>query len=254
MSPAAAAGSAGLCCGAALWVAARRVAPARLRRLLGSDPPLAGAASRAAPAAGCALAGVLALLALGRVALVASAVGGLLLAARAGRVRAAARREQRRCAAALPRLADLLAACVAVGLPPPEALDVVRRAVGGPLALRLAPVVSALRLGADPVEAYRRGCGGGSQRAAPADRPDATLALVRALDAAMTRGTPLVEAAARVADDVRRQRRWAAEAAARRAGVLAVGPLMLCHLPAFVLVGVVPLVVGVARSALGDLG
>ena len=37
---------------------------------------------------------------------------------------------------------------------------------------------------------------------------------------------------------------------ARRAGVQAVGPLAACFLPAFVLVGVVPVVVGVAQALL----
>jgi len=46
----------------------------------------------------------------------------------------------------------------------------------------------------------------------------------------------------------RRARQVAAQAAARRAGVLAVGPLGLCFLPAFVLVGVVPLVAGLVGA------
>jgi hypothetical protein len=58
---------------------------------------------------------------------------------------------------------------------------------------------------------------------------------------------------AAVADDQRRRRRWSAEAAARRAGVHAVGPLVLCFLPAFVLLGVVPVVLSIAAEVLGDL-
>jgi hypothetical protein len=42
----------------------------------------------------------------------------------------------------------------------------------------------------------------------------------------------------------------AATEAARSAGVRAVAPLGLCFLPAFVLVGVVPTVVGLATAAL----
>jgi pilus assembly protein TadC len=53
-----------------------------------------------------------------------------------------------------------------------------------------------------------------------------------------------------VADEQRRVRRWQAEAAARKAGVLAVAPLVLCFLPAFILIGVVPVIVGVATEAL----
>jgi len=258
--PSAAAVGAGLSAGGALWWAGRRPAADRLHRVLLRAPgaPVAPAVRqrwaglstplrRAMVVAG-ALAGlVVAAVAAGSAGLVVAGPAVGLPVLRAGRSRAAATREQRACAAALPRVADLVAACVAVGVPPAQALDGVRRAVGGPIATRLAPVVSALRLGSDPVAAY--------ESVAPrSGAPDLTLALVRALDAAVTRGVPLVEAAQRVGDDARRRRRWTAEAAARRAGVLAVGPLMVCHLPAFVLLGVVPLVVGVARAALGDLG
>ncbi|MGN6242106.1 MAG: type II secretion system F family protein, partial [Motilibacteraceae bacterium] len=47
--------------------------------------------------------------------------------------------------------------------------------------------------------------------------------------------------------------RAAAQEAAHRAGVRMVGPLVVCALPAFVLVGVVPAVAGLATSALGQL-
>lgn len=260
MTPSGAALGAGLSAGAALWLAGRRPAVDRLRRAL--SRPRAGRPGRVGRAgwsqvpgplrrvvgvtgALVVLAGAAGLAGVAGVVVAGPAVG--LPALRAGRARAQAARERRACDAALPRVADLLAACVAVGVPPAEALDGVRQAVGGPIADRLAPVVSALRLGSDPVQAYRA--------AAPyVPEPDLTLALVRVLEGAVARGVPLVEAAGRVADDARRRRRWTAEAAARRAGVLAVGPLMVCHLPAFVLIGVVPLVVGVARAALGDLG
>ncbi|HEX7746632.1 MAG TPA: secretion system protein, partial [Micromonosporaceae bacterium] len=53
----------------------------------------------------------------------------------------------------------------------------------------------------------------------------------------------------RVADDLRADRAAAAEAAARRAGVLVVLPLGLCFLPAFILAGLVPVIVAV----LGDV-
>jgi hypothetical protein len=53
----------------------------------------------------------------------------------------------------------------------------------------------------------------------------------------------------RLADDLRADRSVAAEAAARRAGVLIVLPLGLCFLPAFLLAGLVPVVV----ALLGDV-
>jgi pilus assembly protein TadC len=63
------------------------------------------------------------------------------------------------------------------------------------------------------------------------------------------RGSALSRALEQQAVDLRAARAAAAEAAARKAGVLVVLPLGLCFLPAFLLAGVVPLVV----SVLGDL-
>jgi pilus assembly protein TadC len=44
----------------------------------------------------------------------------------------------------------------------------------------------------------------------------------------------------------------AAAASAERAGVLISGPLGLCFLPAFLALGIVPVVIGLASSVLGD--
>jgi len=41
-----------------------------------------------------------------------------------------------------------------------------------------------------------------------------------------------------------------AEKKARKAGVDAIGPLVCCHLPAFLLVGVVPIIAGMVLGAL----
>jgi pilus assembly protein TadC len=58
----------------------------------------------------------------------------------------------------------------------------------------------------------------------------------------------LAGALSRLAEDLRADRLVRAEAAARRAGVLIVLPLGLCFLPAFLLAGIVPVIVAV----LGD--
>jgi pilus assembly protein TadC len=165
-----------------------------------------------------------------------------LLARRRLAAQTTARRQQREVAAALPRFADLVAACLESGAAPADALDVVRRHVQGPLAERMAPVVGALRSGVDPLTVYD---GHG--------RDDPLRRLVVGLARAMESGAPLADMVAAVADDQRRRRRWSAEAAARRAGVHAVGPLVLCFLPAFVLLGVVPVVLSIAAEVLGGL-
>jgi hypothetical protein len=52
----------------------------------------------------------------------------------------------------------------------------------------------------------------------------------------------------RLAEDLRCDRAAAAEAAVRRVSVLAVLPLGLCFLPAFVLTGVVPVVASIVSG------
>jgi hypothetical protein len=71
----------------------------------------------------------------------------------------------------------------------------------------------------------------------PAIRP-----LARALAATAARGTSPVPVLNRVAQDARDAARWEAESRARSVGARAAAPLGLCFLPAFVLVGIVPVV------------
>lgn len=165
-----------------------------------------------------------------------------LLAQRNRAARSATRRRQREVTSALPRFADLMAACLEAGAAPADAVDVVRRHLGGPLSDRLAPVAGALRSGVDPLSSY-----------GDHGRRDPVRGLVAALARAMDSGAPLADTVAAVADDQRRRRRWSAEAAARRAGVHAIGPLVVCFLPAFVLLGVVPVVLGIAAAVLSNL-
>jgi Flp pilus assembly protein TadB len=149
-----------------------------------------------------------------------------------------ARAEARLIAADLPCAADLLAAAMRAGAPPDIAARCVGTAMGGPLGERLARVDRALRLGASAVEAWSYlGDGPGAAR------------LVRAAARSQHSGAAFAGALTRVADDMRADHIIAADAAARRAGVLIVLPLGLCFLPAFVLAGLVPVVTAV----LGDV-
>jgi pilus assembly protein TadC len=237
--------AAALLSGASVMAAgdAARVARSRLRRLSssGAEPSQQNAGRAVVWAAAATVLFVVAVGLLGRGRVLAAVVPMLLLVARRRlAARSAARLQERAVAAALPRFADLVAACLESGAAPADALDVVRRHVEGPLADRLAPVVGALRSGVDPLTVYD-----GHDR----DDPLRRLGLTRAMDS----GAPLADMVAAVADDQRRRRRWSAEAAARRAGVHAVGPLVLCFLPAFVLLGVVPVVLSIAAEVLGGL-
>jgi pilus assembly protein TadC len=59
---------------------------------------------------------------------------------------------------------------------------------------------------------------------------------------------------ARLAADARAERGRAATARARRAGVLITLPLGLCFLPAFLVVGVLPVVIGLAGGMVNGGG
>jgi hypothetical protein len=95
-------------------------------------------------------------------------------------------------------------------------------------------------LGAAPEVAWATAIeASGGQRWAPVAR-----SIIRAHHS----GAALADVLVHRADDRRRSLRSDARAAAERAGVTAVLPLGLCFLPAFVLVGVVPVVAGFART------
>ena len=136
-----------------------------------------------------------------------------------------------------PLLADLLAATLSTGATFRSALGAVTVAVGEPTASALRPIITAIDLGADPVEAWRS-CRVSGSHALVID------AVVRAAES----GAPVSRVLTRLADDLRREHRVVVEVAARSAGVRAVAPLAACFLPAFVLLGVVPVVASLAGS------
>lgn len=145
--------------------------------------------------------------------------------------------------AQLPLALELLAACLSGGAPLRSAVEAVRDAVPGPCGQRLARVAAALAVGTPEEEAFR---------ALGQDRGPAGSA-ARALARAAEGGIPVAGAVARVAAEARRTAAAEAERRAKRAGVQAVGPLATCFLPAFVLLGVVPTVVGLATPVLRSL-
>ncbi|GAA3615828.1 type II secretion system F family protein [Streptomyces chitinivorans] len=139
----------------------------------------------------------------------------------------------------LPITAELLAACLAAGSGPGEAAGAVGGSVGGPLGGGLVRASAELRLGGDPLAVWAR----------LGELPGAA-ELARCMERAATTGVPAVEPVGRLAAECRAQRARAATERARRAAVLVTGPLGLCFLPAFLLAGVVPVVIGLARSLL----
>jgi len=133
---------------------------------------------------------------------------------------------------------DLCAAAVRGGAAVPTALVATGRHLPGPEGRALVHVGTALGLGA-------------SWQSAWAGVPPSVAALGRALDAGRgagaSPGPQLRAAAARL----RRERRARVRAAAGALGVRLTLPLGLCFLPAFVLLGLVPVVVGLAGDLLG---
>lgn len=136
-----------------------------------------------------------------------------------------------------PLMADLLAATLASGIGVRDALDAVGAAVGDPTRDALRPVLAAIDLGADPEAAWR------SMAEVPTLAPMAA-AMVRSAES----GAPLSTVLTRIAEDLRRERQTVVEVAARAAGVRAVAPLAACFLPAFLLLGVVPVVASLAAG------
>lgn len=162
-----------------------------------------------------------------------------LVRRRQAAVVARARPDPGETARQLPFAADLLAACLAAGAGPREAAEVVGESLDGPVGEVLARVGAELRLGGDPSTAWARLAG------IPGARP-----LAACLERAARTGAPAAEPVARLAAGLREDRARAAAAQAQRAAVLITAPVGLCFLPAFLAVGVAPVVIGLASGLL----
>ena len=134
---------------------------------------------------------------------------------------------------------DLLAVCLAAGTPVAGRGGRGRGRPGGPLGRVL-------------VRRWPGGCGwaprpGPRGPTCPPTRPALARVLVRAGES----GSSVVPALRALAADSRAAARAATAAAVQRAGVWVLAPLGLCFLPAFLCLGVVPLVLGIAADVLG---
>lgn len=156
-------------------------------------------------------------------------------------VRGAAEPERRRVAAVLrglPAALDLVAAALAAGRPPGAAFAVVADALDGPVADDLQALAHRVNAAADPLDVWE------------AMSTDPALAPVgRALRRAAVTGMPAARVVERVAADLRRVRRAEATRRGRAVAVSTAAPLGLCFLPAFILIGIVPSVLGLIGTA-----
>ena len=133
----------------------------------------------------------------------------------------------------------MLAAALSAGSSPAHALQAVVDALPAEEIAPLRPVAAALWLGAAASSAW-----------AVLLDDDALRPVAVAMTRSSSSGTHAADLLGSLADQMRREQRLAATEAARRAGVRGVLPLGVCFLPAFVLLGVVPTLVGLAGSVL----
>ncbi|MEE6177099.1 type II secretion system F family protein [Mycobacterium sp. 050134] len=140
---------------------------------------------------------------------------------------------------------DVLAVCLEAGMAVSTAAAATAPSAPPALAAVLRRAADLLALGADPAVAWS------PPRDRPAGPADAEIdALLRLARRSASSGAALAGAVAELADEARHDAAHAAAAAAERAGVLIAGPLGLCFLPAFLCLGIVPVVAGLAGEVL----
>lgn len=149
------------------------------------------------------------------------------------------RRHDAAVLAELPEVVDLFVLAVGAGLTVGLAVDAVARHQHGMVGAALADVARRVALGARLSETL-------------VTLPDALGDRVRPLASVLVGseryGVALLPALERLSAETRLERRRAAEASARRIPVKLLFPLVLCTLPAFALLTVVPLLAGSLRS------
>ncbi|GED96561.1 type II secretion system F family protein [Gordonia crocea] len=136
---------------------------------------------------------------------------------------------------------DLFAVCLRSGLSIAGAAAAVAAALPGELAASLGRVADLLVLGTDAGTAWRQAAERGFVELA---------ALVRRTASS---GAAFADGLAELAQQRRDSANDDALAHAEQAGVRISGPLGLCFLPAFVCLGIVPVVIGLASSVLGQM-
>ncbi|WP_307723984.1 type II secretion system F family protein, partial [Pseudonocardia hydrocarbonoxydans] len=134
---------------------------------------------------------------------------------------------------------ELLGVCLRAGLPVASAVAAAAGPVPGRTGTELRRVAGLLELGADPDEAWQ------AARELPA-----LAVFARAAGRSAGTGAALAQVATAEAARVRAELVDTAQARAQRAGVLITGPLGLCFLPAFLVLGIAPVVIGLAGQAL----
>ena len=150
-----------------------------------------------------------------------------------------ARRRRDQLIMEVPQALELMAACLGAGLPARTACAAVVRTFDGPVGDDLGQVLALLELGVGDVAAWRT----------LHDHPQLGLAaadLARSVES----GTSMVQGLRHHAAAAREVRRSERQVLARAVGVRSVLPLMMCFIPSFLLLGIVPAVVSAVFNAL----
>ena len=138
---------------------------------------------------------------------------------------------------------DVLAVCLSAGMAVSAAAAATATCAPPRLGALLRRASDLLAMGADPDTAWQ---------APEGHEPDGCEALSRLARRSASSGSALAHGVAELAEQSRQDARHTAAAAAERAGVLIAGPLGLCFLPAFVCLGIVPVVAGLAGDIFGS--
>jgi hypothetical protein len=152
----------------------------------------------------------------------------------------AARRRRERLVMETPQALELMAACLAAGMPIRTAGRAVAVAFAGPVGDDLDRALALAELGTSDAEAWLSLRNHPQLGAAAQD-------LARSVES----GTMMVEGLRHHAEAAREARRAALLVRARGVGVRSVLPLMTCFIPSFLLLGVVPTVVSTLAGVLG---
>ncbi|HLU59483.1 MAG TPA: type II secretion system F family protein [Pseudonocardia sp.] len=134
---------------------------------------------------------------------------------------------------------ELLAVCLEAGLPVALAVAAAAEALRGGVGAQLRRTAGLLELGADPESAWLA-----------AEQLPALATFARAAGRSASTGSALAPLARAEAERTRAGLLDAAQAKAQRAAVLITAPLGLCFLPAFLVLGIAPVVVGLAGEVL----
>jgi pilus assembly protein TadC len=177
---------------------------------------------------------------------IAGAVSGLLLVAAAAAAGAVALRRAtghdgpaREEDTELASGWELLAVCLEAGLPVAAAVSAAAEVLSGAVGKKFRWIAGLLELGSDPTTAWLA-----------VEHEPALARFARAAGRSAGTGSALAQVARAEATRIRAGLLDTAQARAQRAGVLITGPLGLCFLPAFLALGIAPVVVGLASKAL----